>query len=198
MPVNKPDASSADFKKVYAIANEFLAASRSITDFPFKVNSFLEEQSDIQLRSFSKALKYGVDISSFGSGSAIIVEQEGAYIIFYNQDEPSYRIRFSILHEFGHYILGHDMDLRGRDLRYQKEEVEANCFAAQMLMPEQLLLECARRGKKLSVNFIMPVFDLSREAAERRIRTLARTKSGWRSREEKNTTTSYSKNTPIH
>ena len=176
---------SADYKKVYAVANEFLTASRSITSFPFKVKDFLKEQSDIRLCSFSRAFKYRVDVSLFGSDSAVIIEETGAYIIFYNQDEPPYRIRFSILHEFGHYILGHDMDLRGRDPLYRRQELEANCFAAQMLMPEQLLRECKHRGKKLSTDFITQAFGVSYEAAEKRINTLAKTKPDWRSREEK-------------
>ncbi|MBR1580162.1 MAG: ImmA/IrrE family metallo-endopeptidase [Selenomonadaceae bacterium] len=176
---------SADYKKVYAVANEFLAASRFITSFPFKVKNFLEEQSDIKVSSFSKAGKYGVDISLFGSKSAIIIEQWGAYIVFYNQDEPAYRIRFSILHEFGHYILGHTTDLKEIDPLYGKQELEANCFAAQMLMPEQLLRECRSRGKNLNADFIMQAFGVSREAAQKRVTTLAKTKFDWRSREEK-------------
>ena len=118
---------SADYKKVYAVANEFLAASRSITSFPFKVKNFLEERSDIKLCSFSKARKHGVEVSSLGSESAIIIEQMGAYIVFYNQDEPSYRIRFSILHEFGHYILGHTTDLKETDPLYGKQELAVGC-----------------------------------------------------------------------
>lgn len=176
---------SADYKKVYAVANEFLAVSRSITSFPFKVKNFLEEQSDIKLCSFSRAREHGVDISLLGSESAIIIERMGAYIIFYNQDEPAYRIKFSFLHEFGHYILGHTTDLKETNPLYRKQELEANCFAAQMLIPEQLLRECERRGKKWSIDFIMRTFGVSHEVAEKRKNTLANTKSEWRSREEK-------------
>ena len=182
---DNPKIPSADYKKVYAVANEFLAASRSITSFPFKVKNFLEEQSDIQICSFSKARKHGVDVSSLGSESAIIIESMGAYIIFYNQDEPPCRIRFSILHEFGHYIFEHTPDLKKTDLLYRKQELEANCFAAQMLMPEQLLRECMSRGKKLSTNLIIQAFGVSREAAQKKVNTLSKTNSDWRSIEEK-------------
>lgn len=177
--------STVNFKKIYSIANEFLATSNSIISFPFNVKKFIKEQSDIQIRTFDKAHKYNVDISAFGSESAIIIEQAGANIIFYNQDEPLYRKIFSILHEFGHYIFGHGMNLNDEDELYRIKELEANCFAAQMLMPEQLLRECTKRGRKLTSAFIQQAFNVSNEAAERRIRTLAKTNSEWRSREEK-------------
>lgn len=108
----------------------------------------------------------------------------GAHIIFYNQDEAPYRVRFSILHEFGHYFLGHELNLDRNDKLYGVQEVEANCFAAQVLMPEQLLRECSKRGKKLSEDFIMKSFGVSWEAARKRRNTLARTVYEWRSREE--------------
>ena len=121
----------------------------------------------------------------FGSESAIIQEMDGAYIIFYNQDEPDYRVRFSIMHEYGHYILGHKMNLKETDRLYHTQELEANCFAAQLLMPEQILRECVNRHKKLNVDFIMESFDVSDEAADKRRKTLANTVYEWKSREEK-------------
>ena len=45
--------------------------------------------------------------------------------------------------------------------------------------------ECVRRGYKLDVNFITQSFGTSRESAEKRLHTLARTNSEWYSREEK-------------
>jgi len=88
------------------------------------------------------------------------------------------------LHEFGHYILGHELNLDRNNKLYGVQEVKANCFAAQVLMPEQLLRECSKRGKKLSEDFIMQSFGVSWEAARKRRNTLARTVYEWHSREE--------------
>ena len=151
----------------------------------FKVKALVNEQADIAFCTFEKAKsKYHQDIRQFGSDSAVLMEMQGVYIIFYNQVEAPCRVRFSIMHEFGHYVLGHELNLAREDPLYGVQEVEANCFAAQLLMPEQLLRACTQRGKTLSEDFIIQSFDVSREAAQKRRSTLARTNYEWRSREE--------------
>ena len=176
---------SVNYTKVYCKANELLVSSSAIEVFPFKVSSLIKEQSDIRLCKYAKAFeKYGIPIKHFGSESAVIMEFCGAVIIFYNQDEVEYRIRFGIMHEFGHYVLGHKFNLKETDPLYHKQELEANCFAAQVLMPEQLLRICSKRGKTISEDFIMQSFEVSRDAAQKRRGTLASTIYEWHSREE--------------
>lgn len=176
-----------NYKQIYTLANEILATSHVIAGFPFSVAAFLREQSDIRLCTFKKANeKYQVDVRQFGSESAVITEFNGAYIIFYNQDEQPYRIRFSIMHEFSHYILDHKMNLSADDPQYGIQELAANCCSAQLLMPEQILRECQHnRHRRLTQDFIKQSFDVSDEAAYKRIATLARTNAEWRSREER-------------
>lgn len=177
---------SVNFSKVYRKANELLVSSKTIEAFPFRVNGFIKEQSDIRLCKFSKAYeKYDIPIKHFGSESAVITEFCGMVIIFYNQDEAEYRIRFGIMHEFGHYALGHRFNLKESDPLYHTQELEANCFAAQMLMPEQVLRECRSRGYQLSVDYIIKAFDVSEDAATKRKRTLANTTYEWKSRAER-------------
>ena len=186
MIYDKEAYKSVNYKKVYTKANEYLALAPSITGFPFKAKDFIYEQSDIKLCSYSKAQeKYDIYIPVFGSESAVIQELEGAFIIFYNQDEPNYRVRFSIIHEYAHFIFGHKMNLTETDKLYHTQELEANCFAAQILMPEQLLRECSKRGIIISEQFITNSFSVSHDAADKRIKTLANTSYEWRSREEK-------------
>jgi len=185
MTYDKDAYKCVNFKKIYSKANELLALAPSITGFPFKAKTFIYEQSDIKLCSFKKAKeKYGIHVPMFGSESAVIQVLDGAYIIFYNQNEPDYRVRFSIMHEFGHYILSHKMNLKESDRLYHTQELEANCFAAQLLMPEQLLRECQKRNKALTRDFIMNSFCVSDDAAQKRKHTLANTVAEWRSREE--------------
>ena len=175
-----------DFKKIYSKANEIIALSKSVNIFPFKVKKLVYEFSDIKIVSFKTAKeKFNIDIKLFGSESAIIQECNGVSIIFYNQDEKPQRVKFSIIHEFGHFILGHKMNLTEDDPLYHRQEVEANCFAAQILMPEQILRKCSDRGYYSSPEYIKGIFDVSDEASEKRRDTLAKTNYDWKSREEK-------------
>nr|MCR5726745.1 ImmA/IrrE family metallo-endopeptidase [Lachnospiraceae bacterium] len=95
-----------NYNKIYPIANEYLATSSVINTFPFMTKEFIYEQSDIKLFSYKRAKeKFGIQMHLFGSESAILQEMNGLYIIFYNHSEPDTRVRFSILHEYAHYIL---------------------------------------------------------------------------------------------
>ncbi|MGN1277783.1 MAG: ImmA/IrrE family metallo-endopeptidase, partial [Floccifex sp.] len=155
------------------IANEILIKTRVINDFPFEIKKLVKEQSDIVLCSFKKASeKYGINIESFGSESAVWQEMDGMNIIFYNQNEVVYRIRFSIAHEFAHYLLNHETNLDKESELYRVQEVEANALAAQLLMPYQLLDECIRRGKVVTKSLIASMFGTSPDASSKRKKTM--------------------------
>ncbi|MBQ9209537.1 MAG: ImmA/IrrE family metallo-endopeptidase [Oscillospiraceae bacterium] len=81
---------------------------------------------------------------------------EGVYVIviYYNDEMPGRRIRFTIMHELGHIILGHS---EHSDLA----ESEANYFAKYALAPPPLV-------HKLKIDDYMELaeeFDISRECA---------------------------------
>ena len=174
------------FEKAYRRANELLVSSKVIVDFPFAAKDLVKEvgHGTIVCRSFSKAEKYGVDITDFGSESAIIMKFHDKYIIFYDDTEPSYRIYFSIIHELGHYVLEHKLNLP-KGSEYDRQEIEANFFAAQTIMPEQIIRLFHKRGTSIDRSFIKNTFGTSDEAAQKRIDTLAKTSYEWRSRAEK-------------
>lgn len=48
--------------------------------------------------------------------------------VYYNSCNTDRRIRFSLMHELGHYILGHEEET-------QENEDEADCFASHMIAP---------------------------------------------------------------
>ncbi len=174
------------FEKAYRRANELLASSKTIKDFPFDAKNLVKEigQGSIVCRSFSKAEKYGVDITDFGSESAIIMMFHGKYIIFYDDTESPRRIYFSIIHELGHYVLEHKLNLP-KGSEYDRQEIEANFFTAQTIMPEQIIRLFQKRGTSINRSFIKNTFGTSDEAAQKRIETLAKTSAEWRSRAEK-------------
>lgn len=173
-----------DFDKAYIKANEILIKSSVIQSFPFSPEALVKEQSMIVCRSYRTARKYGIDINDFGSESATIFRLGGKSIIFYDEEKPEPHIAFSVLHEFGHDRLEHDFSKKDEE-NYNKYEVETNFFAAQLLMPEQLIRELQRRGKRIECDFLQTVFGVSAQAAEKRIETLAKTNVEWHSRAEK-------------
>lgn len=176
--------SKPNFEKAYVKANEFLVMSSVIQSFPFSPKALVREQSSIVCRSYQTAKKHGVDITAFGSESATIFKYGDKTIIFYNETASSSHIAFSILHEFGHDVLGHDFTKKDKE-SYHKYEVEANFFAAQLLMPEQVIREMQSRGRRIDSPFLQTAFGISSQAADKRIETLAKSNSEWHSRAEK-------------
>ena len=94
----------------------------------------------------------------------------GNKIIFYNESINSKsRIRFSIAHEFGHDQMHHKLN---DSSNYQIQEIEANFFAAQLLMPEQIINELIKRGNRISKENLILWFGVSEQAAIKRLDTL--------------------------
>ncbi|MCK9479819.1 MAG: ImmA/IrrE family metallo-endopeptidase [Firmicutes bacterium] len=172
-----------DFASSYSKANEILVISNIISGFPYSALDLVKEQSEIKCRTFKKALEYGVDISTFGSESAVIFEYGGKSIIFYDDEKPMSHVKFSIIHELGHFVNEHKFSKKDSKI-YGKYEVETNYFAAQLLMPEQLLREIQNRGMRITHQFLQEHFGVSHQAADKRKKTLAKTNIEWRSRME--------------
>lgn len=73
--------------------------------------------------------------------SGTIVKDEDLNVIGVNNGHPKVRQRFTIAHELGHYIMGHD-EKTILDDSFDKptdKEREANKFAGELLMPYHLL-----------------------------------------------------------
>lgn len=93
------------------------------------------------------AVKYG----KLDDVSGLLVREGDAATIGVNVDHPEVRQRFTIAHEFGHYLLHAGISAHfDRDYRvnYRSaessqatdvEEIEANFFAASILMPKPFL-----------------------------------------------------------
>lgn len=170
-----------DFKKAYECACELLVCSRIITFFPFSPFELINEM-DIRVISYTNAEeKLKIPLNAWKSKDAELREiLPGMYVTFYNDlITEKTRIAFSLLHELGHFYLNHEMHqlklLENKDqcsfkTLYNKYEVEANFFAAQLLMPKQIVNELIRRGCKLTENFLMRTFGVSKEAASIRLK----------------------------
>lgn len=172
-----------DWIKVYRMANEILVVSETIESFPFSTTKLIKKFSDLSICSFKNARERGVEPTHFGSDSAFIVKMNGRHIILFNDKHPKSRIQFSLLHEFGHFLLGHQFRNINDEL-YGVQEVETNFFAAQLLMPKQLIQELFSRGVKIDEKFLVNYFGVSKEAARKRLEYLDKVKDFNFSREE--------------
>lgn len=96
------------------------------------------------------------------------VERKSRWAIVVNADDAPVRQRFTIAHELGHLII-HRYATPHADGRYQvrfrdersatgsvREEIEANQFAAEFLMPE-------RDVRRLAIRFRLDVLDQTRD-----------------------------------
>jgi Zn-dependent peptidase ImmA (M78 family) len=87
--------------------------------------------------------------------SGVLVKDKDRVVIGVNSEHPYSRQRFTIAHEIGHLVLKHQGELfidhvvMRRDSRsaqaIDRQEIEANQFAAELLMPEDLVLQSAKK-----------------------------------------------------
>ena len=120
------------------------------------------------------------------SWAALIAKRDHTTRILVEQSDPPYRKRFSIAHELGHHFLhlledGEIVDKRA-DMFRQREpdtgsmsegrlrEIQANWFAAALLMPSELVRAEWRRNP--SIKHMATLFNVSEEAMGYRIDTL--------------------------
>ena len=101
---------------------------------------------------------------------------ESGFVIFVDQDEPAVRQRFTAAHELGHFILHksfigdrvEDNYLLRSDGMSNTQEVEANKFAADLLMPMELIRKEMEAGNT-SVSQLAERFQVSQTAMSIRL-----------------------------
>lgn len=127
-------ALTSNFEK---LANEVLSMYK-ITKSPFKEISRVCKGENIKLRPAN--LSDGVD-----GLFANIGEQN---FIFYNSNKLVQRSVFTKAHELGHYFLKHTLDGHqlvcsnvGSNSNHNKQEWQADQFAAYFLMPKELMFK---------------------------------------------------------
>jgi len=104
-------------------------------------------------------------------GCTIYDSRNDIYIVLYNfplnnPERISFqRLNWTLAHELGHIYLGHTNETA-------VNELEANAFAAQFLMPEVTMCSTMSMFPEYTIEDIMKIFRVSREAAKRRIETM--------------------------
>lgn len=172
---------SSDKKKIAAAASE-IRVQYSDGSFPVRVEN-IPDQIDIDL----------VYKKEFSDGLSGLMKREGKSnkpVIAINKNHPKVRQRFSIAHELGHFFLHTSENLLidtgvtffrddSTTTASDKKEVEANLFAAELLMPsieiKKELAEFVSLEKGTIGNFISKLsnkFGVSEQAMTIRIGSL--------------------------
>lgn len=147
------------------------------------------EAPPIPVRDVAEHLGLRVRPSTFGDGvSGLLVLDGGKPTIGYNRLHPRVRQRFTIAHEVSHFVLHRQeaelfidknynsvfyRDDRSSEGKY-KRELEANAFAAALLMPiEMLRQEISKRSFDLaeedSLDELAHFFEVSKQAMAYRL-----------------------------
>lgn len=98
-------------------------------------------------------------------------------VIKYNPNDSLKRQRFTIAHELGHYVLQHGYAFRDNKKNFtvnnfDKNEVGANKFAAELLMPSDALHVLIKQRKITDVKELARLFDVSLTAMAFRLENL--------------------------
>jgi len=126
---------------------------------------------------------YAIDLSELEkkhertvSGVLLVKEQEKTIVV--NKNDVPERQRFTVAHELGHYFLHFDKNSSEENVlisfrgERNKEEYQADMFAAELLMPEELL---RTRYEDLAVPYVSTLakqFNVSSAAMRYRLDTL--------------------------
>lgn len=123
-------------------------------------------QTPINVEALAKQIGAVVTYAPFKEElSGVLVKETNRTVIGVNSSHSKARQRFTIAHEIGHFVLKHqgeifvDQMVMRRDGKSSKavdrNEIDANRFAAELLMPEALVLESVQRLQDSKSSFSM-------------------------------------------
>jgi len=151
-----------------------LLTKQNITSFELDIPAMKFDKTIIFDTFQNYAKITGIPVSCFGSikdGCTITQAANNVYVILSEVTPTSKgRIKWTLAHEIGHIYLGHVCD-------GSAEESEANRFAAELLMPELVILELNNRLHSrggISPSEISRLFGVSLSAAELRLKQVQR------------------------
>lgn len=147
----------------------------------------------VDLERIARRLGARIAPMRLSDASGLLITQPGVVpCIVVNEAEPPPRQRFTIAHEIGHLVLRHHFDTdhvhvdRGHVISFRNDrsaagtdprEIEANQFAAVLLMPGAILKREARRIssgplREVEVEKLAKRFEVSVQAMTIRLNTL--------------------------
>lgn len=139
IPNNSPDRSMA-----VKLARQAVKISGQ-NSYPIKIKDIVLGLT----RLGHKITVNGVPLSEGFSGQIIQISDKTG--ILYNQNDSEHRQRFTVAHELGHFMMNHSMGVSREEIINLKNklkiEKEANIFAAELLMPKQLIIDTQKNNK---------------------------------------------------
>ena len=161
-----------------------------------KIKTLREKFSGIPVPVIAMAQELGIkiyesyDFTNTQSGS--IKKEDGQFVIYLNGLDSPTRKRFTIAHEMGHFLMHSDYLNQGKEsiteikqpvpilkrpssstdvlAEEKKREIEANCFAAELLMPEEKFKEVFSQANK--IDEVANTFNVSPSAVTIRAKDL--------------------------
>lgn len=122
-----------------------LLKAAKLESIPVEINQLMgtvRQTFDVTVKGVSNEL-------FSGKGDAITQTRDKCIFIIYNDSKPVVRKRFSVAHELGHLYIGHLHGNSSSDLDSENfDEMEANTFAAYLLMPPDFLRKDIKAGMK--------------------------------------------------
>lgn len=166
-----------NFPKAEKAAQELLEIN-NVDQLPVKVKKLAMDFPNLKIKKYSWfAKKYNhtiqdvCELADSNEGCCWHFKATDEYLILYNDQVTNKgRVRWTLAHELGHYILKHN-EITNKailsrsslsDDEYDVFEAEANCFARELLTPPPVLREINIANE----NFISRIGDISFKAAE--------------------------------
>ena len=155
----------------------------------FEIISRYLEHCPVDVKGLIKTLGIDVEFSNLGDDISGVIERRnnGSYLITVNAGDSESRQRFTMAHELGHYIYHREKmgdcieDNRMYRSTYgskhynnnisQKEETQANQFAANLLMPSDLIVQL--KNENFSDEEIAKKLCVSQKALKIRLESLS-------------------------
>lgn len=153
-----------NFKRAKEEAYKTLMLQENFS-FPINPKNIKLKEYDIKIISFQEyAQKTNLSINQLTSNGntndGYTYIKNNNILIFYNEDiETEGRKTWTISHELGHIVLNHTTQC-------DKNEAEANFFAAQLLAPQCVLKDLVKNGAKITPLYLSEKFKISKEASE--------------------------------
>jgi len=165
---NFPKAEQAAFK---------LLKINNVHELPVKVKKLAKRFTNLKIKSYSwfakkrnMTLEEVCEFANSDEGCCWYIKSKNKYIILYNDTvENVGRIRWTIAHELGHFMLKHN-EISNKSVyarnslteeEYEVFEKEANCFARNLLAPAPVVYQL----RPINPHIISDVFHISHEAA---------------------------------
>lgn len=136
------------------------------------INNAKIKTTPILLRDIINSLDFKVSVipKDLGEDDGFCAEDK---VICYNNQKSKERFRFTIAHELGHIMLGHNSKGEPSKINFyskDEKEVNANAFAAELLVPAVFLRK--EKLSDMSVTELAKKYEVSKDMMFWRLKTL--------------------------